>query len=230
MNLDDGERQEIERRQQLVSDVYHTLGQPLTELRCLLDLALHKSLDREGYHLALQQALRATERVITAASFARQLAEAEDPGHCERVIDLAASLRETIEEFEPVAEAYDLDIGRSLPSAIRIAADPDRIRRALFLIFDHLVHVASRGTRITVDARLLDGCASVELFTHAQQLLWRNEPDAPFSTPADCMNRSLQLAERMIRAAGGMLNERNDAAGCAISVRFPLAEPFVSAE
>lgn len=208
-------------RQRFVSDVSHALGQPLTELRCSLELALHKALDAEGYRSAIQQALRSIERLTAATKFARQLAEAEDPGDESKTVDLSNILREVSEEFEPVAEAYHLELGRSIADGMTIQADENHLRRALFLVFDHILHCAKSGTRVTVDARSSEDAHTIDFATHSQQLLWRNDEDLPFATPPDYMQRSLQLAERMVRTMHGYLIERHDAAGTTINLRLP---------
>jgi signal transduction histidine kinase len=210
-------------RQQHVSDVFHTLGQPLTELQVSLELALHKNLDAAGYRATIQRALDATQRVIQSAKFVRQLAEADDPGANAGAVDFAMALRETVEEFEPVAECNHVEIGRIIEERLLIWADPNRIRRALFLLMDHCLHSAQPGTRMHVTAKSSDGFVVVEIATRAQELLWREQEDEPIlEHSADTQHRSLQLAERMIAAIGGTLTETSASAGTRVEIRIPI--------
>lgn len=210
-------------RQQYVSDVFHMLGQPLTELQMSLEMALQKKLDAPGYRVAIRQALEATRRVIQSAKFVRQLAEAEDPGTVADVVDFTAALRESIEEFEPVAECSHVEIGHIVEERLIVAADPARVKRVLFLLMDHCLYSAMAGTRMHVVAQSCGGCIVAEFGSYAQELLWRDEGEPPFATPPGSMHRSMQLAERMIAAIGGSLTETRDAAGTRVIVRVPLA-------
>jgi len=53
--------------QQFVSDVFHALSQPLTALRCSLELALIQDGDAKTFRVALEEALKQAERVSSCA-------------------------------------------------------------------------------------------------------------------------------------------------------------------
>jgi hypothetical protein len=174
VNEDPGKRG-IAQHQQFVSEIFHTIGQPLTELQLSLELALEEKLTIKGYKQVLRQALAATERAIASAEFMRRLAEAEDPGSVV-ILDFSAMLSEVVEEFEPVAESRGAEIEPVIEEALNVAADPARMKRALYLLMDYALHLivkddAQPGTRMQVAAAKRAHCVECELTTRSQELL-----------------------------------------------------------
>jgi signal transduction histidine kinase len=181
----------IARQQRFVAETFHVLGQPLTALRCSLELALlSEATGADEYRAALKSALFHTDRVLEAATYARELAEAEDPGNC-RPTDVASVIRTVVQEFEPVAESLGLSIVLVCDAGLVVYADADRLQRVTFRLLDALAHGARTGSRITVAAiRQQD---SVEITFSA---VLNRAPDA-------VQRRVLKLADRIFRAVGG---------------------------
>jgi len=219
-----GERSFANDHQRFVSDVFHHLGQPLTELRCSIELALRKPLDCAGYREALGSALQAANRVVDAASFARQLAEAEYPGGNLRVLDVTRVLQEAIDDFLPVADDAKVAMAWRMVDPVFIRADPARLHEMLFRVMDCVLHAASSGTMLTVSVESGDVQASLNFSTHFQPLLWAEPSDRDCPKPPEEMHRSLQVARRMVQAIGGTLLETADSIGNTIRIRLPLAE------
>ena len=222
MMLSPEERRQTALRQQFVSDVFHRLGQPLTELQVSLELSLLKELDAAGYRTTLKQALDATQRVIHSAKFVRQLVEAEDPGASADVIDFSAAAREAIEEFEPLADSRRVEIGHIVDDGLSVWGDAQRLKRALFLVMDHCLHAALPGTRMHVVVRACEDHVAAEVSTCAQELLWRGHDEPRLYTAPDSMHRTLQLAERMFVAVGGALAETRDSSGARVQMQLPI--------
>src|SRR5438309_2270649 len=91
-------------RQKLVSELFHALSQPITALRCSLELALydpHPSVSEEK----LQTALGHAEKIAELAAGIRQLIEADDPGDARKPLPLESCLREAMSHLHLVAEA-----------------------------------------------------------------------------------------------------------------------------
>src|SRR5512141_1873955 len=92
-------------RQRLIADLFHALSQPITALRCSLELALHDNRAPDPSPENLQTALEHAERIARLTSGIRQLLEADDPGDERLAFPLEVSLREAVIEIQPVAEA-----------------------------------------------------------------------------------------------------------------------------
>ncbi len=221
MILSPEERRQTALRQQFVSDVFHTLGQPLTELQMSIEISLLKDLDAAGYRSALEQALEATQRVIRSAKFVRQLVEAEDPGANADVIDFSTAVREAIEEFEPLAESRQVEIGHIVDEGLRVWGDAQRLKRALFLVMDYCLHAAKAGTRMDVVVHSCDDHVVAEVSTCAQELPWRGDDEPGLTTAADAKHPTMQLAERIFAAVGGSLAETRDAGGARVVMQLP---------
>ena len=179
---------ESEARQQFVSDVFHTLSQPLTALRCSLELALMQNTDAQTYRAALEDALAHAERLTRCAEFLRLLAEADDPGTpCHT--DLRECVAAAVEEFGPVFEACGAILVMRTNGRVVVVADPAKVQRALFLALDFGAAMG-RDVRITVQKP-----ADVEID-------YEDTGRLRGQSPSQKAEQSLELAQRMLRASG----------------------------
>jgi signal transduction histidine kinase len=119
----------------VVSDVYHAVAQPLTALRCSLDLAVRKPLDANGYRKAIKEAIAAHDRVVEAVNKARQIAEACAKGE-KLQCDFSSIVSQTVEDFEPVAHSKQVKVSRLIESDVMIASDESKLRKLLFILLD----------------------------------------------------------------------------------------------
>ena len=78
---------------QLISDLFHQLSQPLTTLRCSLELALLQTLTTEQYREAVGQALSQAEKASWSATAIRELLDAGQVGPDLEVLELRRRLR-----------------------------------------------------------------------------------------------------------------------------------------
>lgn len=176
-----------ELHQQFVSDVFHALSQPLTALRCSLELALVQGGDASVYRAALEEALKQAERVSSCAEFLRVMAEAEDPGEVAGC-SLAACVASVVEEFAPVFESSGIAISATADDGVRVLADEEKLYRAIFLALDYgAASGGDVGVRVQTPARL-------EIrYTCAER---RPEDDGERAA------QSLKLAEKIFIATG----------------------------
>lgn len=210
------ERAETSWRQQFVSDVFHTLSQPLTALHCSLELALRKKGNIEQQRKALQDALDMTKRAIDSTRFVRLLAEAEDPGDVV-VLDLTPVLREVLDEATPVAASQGSVIKSDLAERTYIEADESRLRQALFLVIDHCLREA--GSRpLVIDSRISGREIVVTMGPRVA------DAELAGTSLIDSSERGLVLADRIVRAIGGEIAECRSGEGLSVYIRLPLRE------
>ena len=215
-------RQACQRHQQYVSDVFHELGQPLQALQFSLEMALRRELSVEGYRRSIADALEAAKRIIDTARFLRRLAEAEDPGPTSERIDLSALLRQTIEDFLPVAESLGVEIGARLPNEeMLVWGDSERLSRCLFLLVDYALQQARPATRLHMEAVSGEIWACVSLDCFAQPLLW-GEADGDGAARREPTERNLQIAARMAEAVGGSLRSESLSEDCHLTLHLPV--------
>lgn len=118
-----------------IDDLLHELGQPLTALKCSLELALRKKGDKHELLGSLKQAAVLTDMALKIASSERQLLEAGNPGNVVRM-DLADALRNIADDFEPVVKSSGKTMYLVANHPAPIDADPERMSRALFAAVD----------------------------------------------------------------------------------------------
>jgi len=185
---------EMEWRQHFVSDVFHSLSQPLTALRCSLELALMQDGTVETYREALRVALTHAERVSSCAVFLRAMAEAEDPGFPKR-IDLSAVVAGALEEFLPVVESLSVRPEVDIVPNVFVSADEAKLSRALMLVLDAC---ASQASSLNVG---VSSPAKVEIAFAAN----RSTPNSPGAERAE---ESYEVAKKMFCALGAITTRK----------------------
>jgi C4-dicarboxylate-specific signal transduction histidine kinase len=204
---------EVKARQQFISDVFHAISQPLTALRCSLELALMQADTVQSYRAALQDALHNAERLSNCAEFLRGMAEAEDPG-TPSDIDLNRSLNEALEEFTPIFEYAGRQVTLGSEKAIRVVADPAKLQRALFLLLDFC---AAADRDVVLDMKS-PGRLEIRL---------SEAHDAPAAAPeqGERAKQSLALAERMFTAMGASMETIREAGSEQLTIAWQTDEP-----
>ncbi|HWR36667.1 MAG TPA: hypothetical protein VN622_12435 [Clostridia bacterium] len=205
---------QIADRQRLVSDIFHTLSQPLTSLHCSLELALRKRMSSAEYRDALQIALDLTEEVMQSAVFVRQLVEAEDPGTTV-AINLNAVMTELLQDFEPIAESQHVRVRADLAGELWFRGDLERMRRAFFCLLDSVLHDCRRGSSPLVSSRDEQGCIVLRILA---------DGDERRSIAAVAGDRCFQLAARMVSAIGGSLESQRQGGSTMLTLRLPRLE------
>lgn len=125
-----------DRHQQFVSDVFHAISQPLTALRCSLDLALLKGGDADTYRVFIGEALGYAQQISACAEFLRELAAADDPG-VPSPTDLCSVIEAAVNELRPVFESSGVSVRLVGDGSIEVFADPARLHKATFLALDY---------------------------------------------------------------------------------------------
>lgn len=204
-------------RKQFISDVFHTLSQPLTALQCSLEFALR---NRKGTDLidAVQDALEMTRRAIESVKFVRLLVEAEDPGEVEAV-ELGQIVRELSKELQPVAESQSTTIRCRVSGDLHVLADGARLSQALFLLSDTMLERSGRRELFMVGRRI-GSHAQVEIGTAPDPTGYQTEIMREDHGRA---SRAELVAKHIIEAAGGNLLSYESDTDFGRLVRFPLS-------
>jgi signal transduction histidine kinase len=201
--------QSVQTRQQFVSEVFHAISQPLTALRCSLELALLQQLDVRQCRAALAEALAHAEQVTACAQFLRELADGDDTGHpCHTKLSTAVAA--AMEEFRPAFESSGQVVRARCDGDVQVIADPDKLQRAFFLLMDY----ASAEQR------------DVEVYVQSPRDL-RVEFGIPHGRAVGDRNmrarQSLQIAERVLKTTGGEVTITTDGDARSLRVKWPGA-------
>jgi signal transduction histidine kinase len=130
----------------VLEDLLHALNQPLTHIRCTMELMLYRSLapgdDREKLAALLKQAEKAS-KLSTAMQQVLEI-EREHRAGPQRAA-LATAVETAFEDFMPLAEQNGVEIMRGVLAECKVAVSARALGIALFLLLDQLLSWARQG-------------------------------------------------------------------------------------
>ena len=215
-------------RRQLVAELFHALSQPLTALRCSLEMALSGRFapgpSQENLRLALEHA----EQIARLATGIRELVETVTPGSPSVVINLETSLGEAVMDLVPVAESAGIQLRFHAPDACPVLAEPRRLRQALFYLVESALAAADAGESVQIEAGARDRQAVVLLTVSRNTgaangvVAW---PEVAGEEKKRELGRRLGLAiaSRTFEAAGGSLYAEEGERCWRLRLQLPLA-------
>jgi K+-sensing histidine kinase KdpD len=183
----------------LVSEVFHTLSQPLTVLQCSLDLALRRDTTVMELRASVQSALENTERLRQRLLLVRTLNDALNPGDLSQPTDLNALCSDLQDYllllFESEGKKLELTTADDL---LMVRGDGSKLNRALFCFLEYLFAYTPPGGAVVVGCLRGEG-PRARVNIEAAGCLPVSFVD-PASPPYSC---EIELARRSFRAAGG---------------------------
>ena len=133
----------------LIGDLFHALSQPLTSLRCVIEVALLEVRDPEEYRETLQQCLALAEQISVLAAGLRELQDTPKSEDAGPKLALQICLREMAEEFSPLAAAEGKKLLlTTLPESCDV--QEAAARRALFLLLQNALELSAADGVITL--------------------------------------------------------------------------------
>lgn len=213
----DGERRE------LLAELFHALNQPLTTLRCALELSLQRPQSEEGYRHAIEAALQQAESITRVSGGIRDLLEADDPGDRVEVVGLAALVGEAILDWRPLAEAGQIRLLYENTSPCPVRFEAQRLRQALVRLFEWVWGSSSAGSTMRIEVAERNGAALLRIATSPT-------PASAVESRMECLKRRLGLAiaRRFFETAGGSLELTGGEP--VLEARLPLATDSVGAD
>lgn len=216
-------------RRRLIADLFHALNQPLTTLRCSLELTLVQPRAPEENAQTLQQALAQAEQASWLAAGLRELLASDDPGEEREVVELEIYLQQAVLDLLPVAELAGVSLSVRRHSGCCVLFEPVRLRRALFYLLEYALGTVPRGTTIEVEIREQDGDAALGLTASAKESAAVLSPavgpgEAARKGDEQHLTRRLQLgiARGLLEAAGGWFHLESNGSGLSLEVKLPL--------
>jgi signal transduction histidine kinase len=144
----------------------HSMSQPLTSLRCSLEMELERSLENsideaaERQQESVANALQQTETVIGMIQLMREYLDAEHPGP-EIGCALWPVLSNVVEDFESMAAVREVELMIVGNCSAKLPMSEAQLRQALQYLVAAAIDEQSRGGRVTL--RLEESAAETVL-------------------------------------------------------------------
>lgn len=140
----------------VLGELLHSLSQPLTGLRCSLELSLQLPLDLSIEQVAEQQqasvavALQQTEKVIGMIQLMREYLDAEHPGPEICPVALEPALRSVVEELSSIAAVRGLQLRLAGTCTATLPVPEPRLRLALQYLIATMIEAHPVGGKLTL--------------------------------------------------------------------------------
>jgi hypothetical protein len=193
--------------QDVLGKLLHSLSQPLTSLRCSLELSLDEAAEQQ--QAAVGIALQQTEKVIGMIQLMREYLDAEQSGLETRRVALGPVLRSVIEDLASIAELQGVELRLDGACSATVALAESRLRLALQYLTWALVDGASAGTRVVLN--LEEGStesalrASVDGGLRNAEAIFASPERKPDSISVTLRTVKLAIARRVLETAGTLL-------------------------
>jgi len=220
-----------ERRQEMVGDLAHELGTPLTVIRGYLEMMQEGRLSYSPVVAA--QLTEEAERMSRLLDHLQTLSKVEAgclPLHLQ-VLDLLPDLRSTITNFTVQAQENHCHLSLDCPATLPpVFADPDRVKQILSNLISNAIHYAP-GTTISIQVWVVQpflwvavsdmgiGIAPDELQLIFERF-WRSERNAE----NEGRGLGLAIAKRLVEVQGGQIEVESELGkGSTFRFSLPLA-------
>ena len=184
----------------MLGELLHSLSQPLTSLRCSLELSVEEIIGQPQN--AVAAALEQTDRVIAVVRLMREYLETESAGVPQAPVTLGPVLRGVVDQLSQVA--FDRQVRLQLTggcSATIVLAEP-RLRLALQYLIGILIEKQPRHGEVTL--RLEQGLSESELRANITAAAIATAPKHDPVT-ATLHHVQLAIARRLLESAGASL-------------------------
>jgi hypothetical protein len=136
----------------VLGELLHSLSQPLTSLRCSLELSLELSPEEvaEQQQASVAAALQQTEKVIGMIQLMREYLDAEQPGPEASSTALAPVVRSVIEALSSIAAVRGIRLRLVGTCLAAMPAPEPQLRLALQYLIAAMVEAQAAGGRVTL--------------------------------------------------------------------------------
>ena len=200
----------------VLGELLHSLSQPLTGLRCSLELSLDLPFKLWPEEVVEQQqenvaaALQQTEKVIGMIQLMREYLDAEQPGPEACSVALAPVLRSVIEELSSIAAVCGIQLRLVGTCMATLPVLEPQLRLALQYLIATMMEAQAWGGKITL--LLGEGPAGAVLRVEGERRF--HDPVRATSASAATLRMvKLAIAMRVLETAGASLKSGEGDAG-----------------
>jgi len=215
--------------QQLVSDIFHDLSQPLSTLTCLLEINLLLSRTVKQWRHDVKIALKQVRSVVWLVRALRELWEAGSAHQGQEVLSLAVCLREVVAELLPMAEAAKAKIFLTSSSDCLVNMQASRLRQGFTSLLNFAMESGGGGAEVKIMAHEEGKAAQVTVTISAAEssspkaVVGRNTAESAEGKRRDLKRRlGLAVAWRVFKGADGSLRAEDRGDRLWLEVRLPL--------
>jgi len=173
-----------------VTDVFHSLSQPLTALQCSLELALAYDQTVEDFRASIEAALANSDRLRQRLCLQRELADASDPGERSEQSLLPELLEEVRQELLPLFESGNRRLLVICPQVL-VGGERQKLARAFIYLLEYLQRQLAGGGQLVLSAAEFGDRARIAI------------EGAPPCVCLDTEAEQIAVARRTFEAAGG---------------------------
>jgi signal transduction histidine kinase len=211
--------------QQLMSDLFHDLSQPLSTLTCLLEVNLLLSRPAKRSRHDLKIALQQVHSIVRIVRDLREFADAGNAQQDQQPLPLAACLRDAVADLLPVAESAKVKLSLSSGSECLVNFQASRLRQAVFHLLEFALGSAAAGAEVKITASQDDEAARVVVAVSRVTIspVVRSAESAEWKQRALKRRLGLAIARRIFEIANGCLRAEGGREQFWIEVCLPLA-------
>jgi len=201
--------------QAVLGELLHSLSQPLTTLRCSLELSVEEVAGQQQN--AVSAALAQTDRVIGVVRLMREYLDTESSTDSQPPVALGPALRGVVAELSHVARERQVQLQLAGGCSATIALPEPRLRLALHYLIGVFIEKQPRQGEVTL--RLEQGASESELRGQGAT----SEIAAPRMDPTSATLHSVRLAvaRRLLQSAGATLEFGDSRSGFVLRVPRP---------
>jgi len=205
-----------------LEELLHTLSQPLTTLRCSLELSVEEPAEQSQRNVAL--ALEQTERVVCLEKLVQEYLDCETSIHTGGETPLAGAVCRALDEISVLADSRRIRVYVSGTCRASISLSEDRLLATLKYLAGSLLEMQPIGSAIRFEYQDI-GAESV-LTVQAVPTI-----DVEFANARGAVASTLQrvriaIAKRVLEAAGVSLEIENRD-GVILRLRAPNGEQII---
>lgn len=199
----------------LVSSVVHDLAQPLTGVRCFLEVAGMRKGDvftsASDLKSIEQQADRAIVLAKTISALVREITVPAGPW-----VSLSALLDQILDDFATAVQSGVMTLERKWDASIQVTSSPV-LQQLLALLIGKLVGKTPRPITLTVAADIMGSKCHLEM-------RWRAQEQGSIQDAATTLGRDLIYIQEMAYSLGGEITLAGENA---ISLKIPASPAAV---
>ncbi len=182
--------------QDVLGELLHSVSQPLTSLRCSLELSLDEAAEQQQTSVVL--ALQQTEQVIGMIQLMREYLDAEQPNLDSRRSSLDAVLRSVIEDSTSIGELRGISLRLQGTCSATVMLPESRLRLAL----QYLALTLLASARESGSVRFLLEEGSTESALRAEVVGASGSPEIANPTQETIGKVRLAVAQKILETGG----------------------------
>jgi hypothetical protein len=193
--------------QAVLGELLHSLSQPLTSLRCSLELSFDEVAEQQQATVSVS--LQQTEKVIGMIQLMREYLDAEEPGSEAHPVALAPAVRAVVEELSSIAALRGIRLPLAGTSTASVPVPEPRLRLALQYLLAALIHTVPANSEIAL--RLEEGSSESVLRVECEKCARPRDDGARAAhSKRDSVSGTLgkvriAIASRVLEASGAFL-------------------------